>query len=69
MSRQADRIRRRSHTSDWPGAASAMRELEETVVLLSRLVNGALEFSLTPVESDRDVDVESGPVLSVGQYL
>jgi len=28
VTRQAERIRRRSHGQDWPGAASAMAELE-----------------------------------------
>ena len=69
--RQAERIRRRSHGRDWPGAASAMAELEETVELLSEFVTVSLRASMTretQSESDGPVDVEPDPV-PVGQYL
>lgn len=71
VGRQADRIRRRSHGRDWPGAASAMAELEETVELLSEFVTVSLRASMTSEaqpESGDPVDVEPDPI-SVGQYL
>lgn len=71
VGRQADRIRRRSHSRDWPGAASAMTELEETTGLLSEFINVSLRASMTRTpESDEDdvagVEAESVPV---GLYL
>lgn len=74
VGRQADRIRRRSHSRDWPGAASAMSELEETVELLSEFVNVSLRASLTPPDPEGDpagespvADAAAGP--PVGMYL
>lgn len=67
VGRQADRIRRRSHSRDWPGAASAMAELEETVELLSEFVNVSLRANLAGgVNESPDVELESIPV---GLYL
>lgn len=67
VSRQADRIRRRTHTRDWPGAASAMTELEDTVRLLSQLVNVSLANSVAGEPAPEPEDDESA--LPVGQYL
>ena len=67
VSRQADRIRRRTHTRDWPGAASAMTELEEATRLLSQLVNVSLQNTF-PDEPETDEPAEQ-PALPVGQYL
>ena len=64
ISRQADRIRRRSHSRDWPGAASAMTELEEAVGVLSNLVDASL---LAGFRDDEPAE-EPGPI-PVGQYL
>lgn len=70
VARQAERIRRRSHGQDWPGAASAMSELEEAVEVLGRMVNLTLRSSVAaePAGEAEDGD-EPPPELPVGQYL
>ena len=70
VTRQAERIRRRSHGHDWPGAASAMSELEEAVQILSRIVNVTLRSSIQPPapEPGSEAD-EQVPELPTGQYL
>lgn len=70
ISRQADRIRRRSHTRDWPGAASAMTELQEAVAVLGQLVNNSLRASFVTddPEEEEPAAPASAPV-STGQYL
>ena len=67
ISRQADRIRRRSLTRDWAGAASVMTELEEATQLLGRLVNVSLHNNL--VHGAEDEEETEAPALPVGQYL
>ena len=73
VTRQADRIRRRSHGQDWPGAASAMAELEEAVEILSRLVTTTLGQSIATARAQAQAQVEPDddePVdLPIGQYL
>jgi hypothetical protein len=72
VARQADRIRRRSQGQDWPGAASAMSELEEAVEVLGRIVNLTLRSSLAPPPEEMgepEVEAEPTPALSTGQYL
>jgi len=70
VARQAERIRRRSHGQDWPGAASAMSELEEAVDVLSRFVNLSLQRAVAPATPDPAVEDEPAvPALSTGQYL
>ena len=70
IGRQADRIRRRSHTRDWPGAASAMTELEQAVDLLGQLVNASLRASLmNEPGDDGQLDGPEPVELSIGQYL
>lgn len=71
VARQADRIRRRSHSKDWPGAASAMSELEEAVDLLATFVHVNLQAA---IEGDDEPEpdpapAEPVPALSTGQYL
>jgi hypothetical protein len=72
VTRQAERIRRRSHGHDWPGAASAMAELEEAVQILGRIVNVTLRSSvrteMPEPESEAEPD-EPMPELPTGQYL
>jgi hypothetical protein len=68
--RQAERIRRRSHGQDWPGAASAMSELEEAVAILSRMVNLTLRTTMAaPEPGAADEEEPPAPQLPVGQYL
>lgn len=70
VTRQAERIRRRSHGQDWPGAASAMSELEEAVQILSRIVKVTLRSSLhTPALEPETEPDEEAPELPAGQYL
>jgi len=71
VTRQAERIRRRSHGQDWPGAASAMAELEEAVAILGRMVDLTLRTSLQPAPqpSEPEGDEAPAPELSTGQYL
>jgi len=70
VARQAERIRRRSHGQDWPGAASAMSELEEAVSVLGRLVNVTLRAATTPVPPEAAEEPEDeGPEPPTGQYL
>ena len=74
VARQADRIRRRSHGKDWPGAASAMSELEEAVELLATFVNVNLQAAFEAEEAPEDEvgepePAEPVPALSTGQYL
>lgn len=68
VTRQAERIRRRSHGHDWPGAASAVSELEEAVQILSRIVNVTLRSSIQAgmPEPEPQADVTELPT---GQYL
>lgn len=70
VSRQAERIRRRSHGHDWPSAASAMAELEEAVQILGRIVNVTLRSSIQAEvpqpESEPDEQLSELPT---GQYL
>ncbi len=69
VARQADRIRRRSHGEDWPGAASAMSELEEAVQILGRFVNVTLQGSMTSQAPEPEPDDEPPGELPTGQYL
>ena len=72
VTRQADRIRRRSHGQDWPGAASAMSELEGAVEILGRLVNTTLHQAIAAGRSEQQHETdEDGPPaeLRTGQYL
>ena len=69
ISRQADRIRRRSHSRDWPGAASAMTEMEEAVGLLSQLVNVSLRSSLSQPAPEPESVPEEPAAPEIGQYL
>lgn len=72
VTRQADRIRRRSHGQDWPGAASAMSELEEAVEILGRLVNTTLHQAIAAGRSEQqpETDDDEPPAeLTTGQYL
>ena len=70
VTRQAERIRRRSHGQDWPGAASAMSELEEAVQILSRIVNVTLRSSIQAQAPEPEVELdEQVPELPTGQYL
>lgn len=72
VTRQAERIRRRSHGQDWPGAASAMAELEEAVEILGRMVDLTLRASVArpePAPVEEPADEAPVPELPVGQYL
>jgi hypothetical protein len=72
VTRQAERIRRRSHGQDWPGAASAMSELEEAVQILSRIVNVTLRSSMqaqSPALEPETESDEEARELPTGQYL
>jgi hypothetical protein len=72
VTRQADRIRRRSHGQDWPGAASAMTELEEAVEILGRLVNTTLGQAIATGRSGLQAEPDDEPPsaeLPTGQYL
>lgn len=69
VARQAERIRRRSHGQDWPGAASAMSELEEAVEILGRLVNVTLRSAVATEPALESQDEAPAPELAVGQYL
>lgn len=73
VTRQADRIRRRSHGQDWPGAASAMSELEEAVEILGRLVNTTLHQAIAAGRAEQqqyETDEDGPPAeLPTGQYL
>ena len=68
ISRQADRIRRRSITRDWAGAASAMTELKEATQLLGQLVNVSLQNDVIDEPAGDEEETEERG-LSVGQYL
>lgn len=75
VARQAERLRRRSHGQDWPGAASAMGELEEAVEILGRIVNLTLRSTFAQPEPEPEAEPEaaeeepSAPELPTGQYL
>lgn len=70
VTRQAERIRRRSHGQDWPGAASAMAELEEAVQILGRMVNVTLLSSVQTEGPEHEAEPdEPTPELPTGQYL
>jgi hypothetical protein len=69
VTRQAERIRRRSHGQDWPGAASAMAELEEAVQILGRFVKVTLLSSVEADGPDPEPEPEQTPELPTGQYL
>ncbi|WP_436793844.1 hypothetical protein [Actinospongicola halichondriae] len=69
VARQADRIRRRSHSSDWPGAASAMTEMEETVELMSGLVTAGMRASFAQRAEPEVEPADDEVAVSVGQYL
>lgn len=60
VTRQADRIRRRSHGQDWPGAASAMSELEDAVEVLGRLVNTTLHQAIAAGRSEQQHETDEG---------
>jgi outer membrane biosynthesis protein TonB len=71
VARQAERLRRRSHGQDWPGAASAMGELEEAVEILGRMVNLTLRSTMARPEPESEAAEEEPPTpeLPTGQYL
>jgi len=69
VTRQAERIRRRSHGQDWPGAASAMVELEEAVEILGRIVQITLRSSIPMEAPEPETEPAETPELPTGQYL
>ena len=69
VTRQAERIRRRSHGQDWPGAASAMAELEEAVQILGRIVQVTLRSSVQADVPEHEIESAEPPELPTGQYL
>lgn len=69
VTRQAERIRRRSHGQDWPGAASAMAELEEAVQILGRIVDVTLRSSIRAEMPEPETATHDMPELPTGQYL
>ena len=69
VTRQAERIRRRSHGQDWPGAASAMAELEEAVQILGWIVNVTLRSSIQAEAPELETEPTETPELPTGQYL
>jgi len=69
VARQAERIRRRSHGQDWPGAASAMGELEEAVEVLGRIVNLTLRRAVSPPAEVEPPAPDEAAALPTGLYL